>query len=98
MKLEYDIFQSLETDCVTYSGLSNTIVASDDLTAKTGIQRDFINERTDAHTPVNDIAFTRGMPPTKAPIWIHKIWMNMERNFLIYVSLGHTYTQSQDPL
>ena len=98
MKLEYDIFQSLETDCVTYSGLSNTIVASDDLTAKTGIQRDFINERTDAHTPVNDIAFTWGMPPTKAPIWIHKIWMNMERNFLIYVSLGHTYTQSQDPL
>ena len=33
------------------------------------------------------LLLTQGMSPWKDPVEIHKIWMNMERNYSIYVSL-----------
>ena len=77
MKLEDDIFQSLEKDCATYSGFGKTVIAGD-RNAKTGIQSNYIDESTDDHSLVNNTA-----------VYSEDVLnlMNIERNYSIYVSL-----------
>ena len=77
IKLEDHIFHSLETECASYSGFGKTVIAGD-LDAKTGIHSNYIDESTNDHYLVNNIA-----------VYSEDVLnlMNIERNYSIYVSL-----------
>ena len=72
-KLDYDIIDELEKDISTYKSQGNIIIAGD-LNAKTGTERDYVEDKNDDHSPINDIhTYNCDMPIKQKNMNMHPV-------------------------